>query len=303
MGPLPAVDGVTHRWVTARGLRWHVAEAGSGGDVVVLLHGFPQHWYEWRRLMPTLARRYRVIAVDLPGSGWSDAPRMSYRKEQLADHVLGLLDALGLARVNLVGHDWGGWIGFLLCLRAPERIRRFLALNIIHPWPGPTSLRSAWRLWYQLILAAPVVGYAAQRTRWFTRLLLRLGTADGKIWDPAVLAAFADVQAEPSRARAGVRLYRTFLLRELIPILRGRFADARLTVPSRLLFGCADATMDPAMLATNRGRAAEIPVELVPGCGHFIAEECPDLVADRALALFAEDIPEPGASHGSRSGG
>ncbi|HEX5375339.1 MAG TPA: alpha/beta fold hydrolase, partial [Solirubrobacterales bacterium] len=85
---LPVVEGVTHRWVEARGLRFHVAEAGSGDDPVLLLHGWPQHWYEWRELMPALADRHRVVAMDLRGFGWSDAPRRGYEKENLASDVL-----------------------------------------------------------------------------------------------------------------------------------------------------------------------------------------------------------------------
>jgi pimeloyl-ACP methyl ester carboxylesterase len=102
---LPAVEGVTHRWVQARGLTFHVAEAGGGEDPVLLLHGWPQSWYEWRSLMPALADRHRVVAMDLRGFGWSDAPRRGYEKENLADDVLAVLDELGIERV---GHDWGG---------------------------------------------------------------------------------------------------------------------------------------------------------------------------------------------------
>src|ERR1051326_5683167 len=83
---MPIVEGVSHRWVQARGLRFHVAEAGAGDDVVLLLHGWPQHWYEWRHLMPALAAdgRRKVLAMDLRGFGWSDAPRRGYEKENLA---------------------------------------------------------------------------------------------------------------------------------------------------------------------------------------------------------------------------
>ncbi|MFI5121970.1 MAG: alpha/beta fold hydrolase, partial [Vicinamibacteria bacterium] len=135
MSELPHVDGVTHRFVGANGIVFHVALAGSANDdPVLLLHGWPQHWYEWRHLIPQLADRHRVLALDLRGFGWSDAPRRGYLKEQMATDVLAVLDALGLDRVKLVGHDWGGWIGFLLCLRAPERVDRYLALGITHPW-------------------------------------------------------------------------------------------------------------------------------------------------------------------------
>ena len=80
MSELPQVPGVTHHRVRARGVEFHYAEAGSGDDVVLCLHGWPQHWYEWRNLMPALADRYRVIALDLRGFGWSEAPPTATRR-------------------------------------------------------------------------------------------------------------------------------------------------------------------------------------------------------------------------------
>ena len=127
----PHIDGVTHRFVDAGGLRMHVAEAGpEDGEVIVLLHGWPQHWYEWRHQIPELAKHYRVICPDLRGFGWSDAPSSGYEKETLAEDIVNVLDALGLERVKLVGHDWGGWCGFLICLNHPERVERFLNFSV-----------------------------------------------------------------------------------------------------------------------------------------------------------------------------
>src|SRR4051812_33676507 len=164
MAEPPQVDGIRHRYVEARGLRFHIAEAGEGDDVVLCLHGWPQHWYEWRRLLPALAGDHRVLALDQRGFGWSDAPADGYEKENLVADVLAVLDQLGIERVKLVGHDWGGWIGFLLCLRAPRRIESFLALNIIPPWFNLRVIYGhAWRFWYQQMILTPVIGYALHR--------------------------------------------------------------------------------------------------------------------------------------------
>jgi pimeloyl-ACP methyl ester carboxylesterase len=288
MTELPTVEGVTHRWIEARGIRFHVAEAGSGDDTVLLLHGWPQHWYEWRHLMPALADRHRVVAIDLRGFGWSDAPRDGYLKEEMASDVLAVLDELGLERVKLVGHDWGGWIGFLLCLRAPERFDRYLALNILHPWiERRKAIRHAWRFLYQWVVLAPGIGYRAHRGGRLVRTVLRLGVSDRSVWDERTLSIFADNLAEPDRARAAVQLYRVFNLREIGPIMRGRYARERLTVPTRMVFGSEDTALHPSLLAGYEKHADDMDVELVPGCGHFIADERPDLVAERARAFLA----------------
>jgi pimeloyl-ACP methyl ester carboxylesterase len=284
----PRVEGVSHSTVRARGLDFHVAEVGEGEDVVLCLHGWPQHWYEWRHLMPALADRHRVLAMDLRGFGWSEAPRDGYEKENLASDVLAVLDELGIKRVKLVGHDWGGWIGFLLCLRAPERFDRFLALNILHPWVSPRgALPQAWRFTYQLVILAPGLGYRLHRSgRFVPRVLVGASTERG-CWDAATLHAFTDNLAEPERARACVQMYRVFNLRELRPLLRGRYAKQRLTVPTLMLFGIDDAALRPELLAGYERHADDMRVELVEGCGHFIADERPDLVAERAREFFA----------------
>jgi pimeloyl-ACP methyl ester carboxylesterase len=85
---LPEVAGVNHRYLEVDGIRFHIAEAG-GGEPLVMLHGWPQNWYMWRRLVAPLGERYRLIMPDLRGLGWSDAPPSGYNKERLASDVLG----------------------------------------------------------------------------------------------------------------------------------------------------------------------------------------------------------------------
>jgi pimeloyl-ACP methyl ester carboxylesterase len=285
---LPHVDGVTHRTVRARGIDFHVAEAGGGDDVILCLHGWPQHWYEWRHLMPALADRHRVLAMDLRGCGWSDAPRDGYEKEDMATDVLAVLDELGLERVKLVGHDWGGWIGFLLGLRAPQRFERFLALNIIPPWVNLRNIVGhAWRFWYQQMVLAPGIGYRLHVGGDFVPRVLVGGSEIKDVWTDEDLRVFADNLAEPARARAAVQVYRVFNWREAWPIARGRYAEAVLRVPTLLVFGTEDFVLRPSMLGGYQWHAEEMTVELVPGCGHFIADERPDLVAARAREFLA----------------
>lgn len=288
MSEPPQVDGVTHRTVRVRGLDFHVAEAGSGDDVVLCLHGWPQHWYEWRALMPALADRHRVLALDLRGFGWSDAPRDGYEKENLVTDVLAILDELGLDRVKLVGHDWGGWVGFLLCLRAPQRFERFFALNIVPPWINlRATIGHLWRFWYQQVVLTPGLGYALHRRGDFIKRVLVGGSEIKGVWDEETLAIFSDRFTEPARARAAVQMYRVFNWREVLPIVRGRYAEKRLTVPTLLVFGSDDFVLRPEMLAGYQRHADEMRVELVPGCGHFIADERPDLVAARAREFLS----------------
>src|SRR6185312_13340597 len=212
--------------VEAGGLRMHVVEAGPGdGDPVLLLHGWPQNWYQWRHQIPALAGAgYRVIVPDLRGFGQSEAPPDGYDKENMATDVLNLMDAMGLQRVRLLGHDWGGWIGFILCVRAPERFSRYLALNIAHLW-GKTSLRSLlsiWRFWYQAVIASPLGRWLLRNRPGFVRTIITGRSPNPQSWTDEDLDAFTKPLQEPARAEASVQLYRTFLLKEFGPVAAGR---------------------------------------------------------------------------------
>jgi pimeloyl-ACP methyl ester carboxylesterase len=279
---LPALDGVSHRTVDARGVRFHVAEAGAGTPLL-LVHGWPQHWWVWRRVVPLLAPHARLLMLDLRGFGWSDAPRDGYDKQTMTDDVLAVADALELERVSIVGHDWGAWIGFLAALSAPSRVERLVALSIPPPFgrPSPRALVETWRLTYQLALAAPAVGERLAASESFVRWMLRGGAAHAGAFTDADLRAFADALAEPARARASAQLYRTFLTREI-----GRGASGRLRVPTLLMTGSADPVVRPVMVAGRERWADDLTVEVVPGCGHFLPEERPDLVAERARSFL-----------------
>lgn len=293
-GELPTVEGVGHRFVQAGTVRLHVAEAGAG-EPVIMLHGWPQHWYCWRRVIPRLVERHRVICPDLRGFGWSDAPASSYAKEELACDVIALLDALGLDRVRLVGHDWGGFVAFLAALRAPERFSGLLALSIVHPWARsiriglstlPLLVRQLPRLpvlAYQPLVAAPVLGPLVQRLPPFYGAVFALA-GGSRLWSAAERDAFARTLREPARAEAASRVYRTFLLRELPAIARGSFAAGRLTVPTRLVIGRRDPVITEQSLGGFESHADDMKVEVVDG-GHFLPEERPDVVADRVLAM------------------
>lgn len=278
--------GVRHSLVQTDRLAVHVAEAGCG-EPVILLHGWPQHWWEWRFVIGPLAEHYRVICPDLRGFGWSAAPRGGYEKEGMAADLIALLDALGLERVRIAGHDWGGFVSFLAALRAPERFSHLLALGIIHPWLGRGALSPlgvASVVGYQGSLILPLVGTAVQRYSPFISLLMRL-SRPGK-WEPGAIAAYSDRLREPARARASVALYRTFVARELRPLLAGRYRDRRLEVPARLIIGERDPVVGRGLDGFERF-APRMSLERVPDVGHWLPEEMPELVVEAALDLFS----------------
>jgi pimeloyl-ACP methyl ester carboxylesterase len=285
----PHVPGVRHHFVDAGGLRMHVAEAGPpDGDPLLLLHGWPQHWYEWRGLVPELSQHYRMVMPDLRGLGWSEITKRGYDKEQLAEDVVALLDAMGIERVKLIAHDWGGYAGFMLALFHPERVERYVALNIIHPWV-PRSLRVAanfWRMAYQIPLIAPLLGPRATRIPGLVGLYLRGGLIGGHPFSPEDMEIFEAPLRDRERAKVTAGYYRSFQFVDFPRMASGRYNRMRLRTPTRLLFGTGDVVIVPAFLRGYEKYADDMRVEPVEGSGHFIADTLPDLVAQRALEFF-----------------
>src|SRR5262249_43905326 len=155
------LPGVHHRFIDlGGGVTIHVADAGAADGVpVMLVHGFPQNWWEWRELIePLAADGYRVLCPDLRGAGWSSAPADRYRKNDMADALAAVVDRLGVGPVTLVAHDWGGPVAFIMMLRHPEKVSGFFGVNTIAPWltADRAMLRHLWRFWYQIPLALPV---------------------------------------------------------------------------------------------------------------------------------------------------
>jgi pimeloyl-ACP methyl ester carboxylesterase len=290
---LPDLPGVEHVDVNAAGLRMHVALAGPpDAPPVVLLHGWPQHWWAWRHVIPLLADRYRLVIPDLRGHGWTDAPRSGYGKEQFATDLLATLDALGLDRVRLVGHDWGGWAGFLACLREPARFERFVAVSI--PPPSlrlhPRAALDAWRLSYQVLLATPLGPRLLRERPELVRRALRAGAQHPEATTEEDLDLFAQVLQEPARARASSLVYRTFLVEDAPSLLIGRYRDAELAVPTTILYGTHDVVVQRWMLRGGPGFRPRLDIRSTDDAGHWLPEERPDLVA----AAVAEPVPVPG---------
>lgn len=269
-GAPPSLPGVRHEWVDAGGLRTHVALAGAeDAPPLLAVHGWPQHWWAWRLVIPELAKSWRVIAPDLRGHGWTDAPPSGYEKEQFAGDLLALLDAMGIARATWIGHDWGAFAGFLAAMRAPERFERLVALCVPPPFArdrNPASL--ALLLGYQGPISTPLLGTLIVR-KGFAGRILRIARAKGA-WTDEEIRTYDDVFR--ARPHVTIQTYRTFLTRELVALARGRYRRSDLHVPTTIVVGDRDAITR----SVRPGAYPGIEVVRVPDVGHFLPEEDPE---------------------------
>ena len=126
-----------HSYIETNGIRLHIVQAGpKSGVPIVLLHGFPEFWYGWRKQIPALVEAgCRVIVPDQRGYNLSDKPKgvRNYGIYALVDDIVGLIDAMEYEKVNLVGHDWGAVVGWMMANKYPERLHRLGIMNVPHP--------------------------------------------------------------------------------------------------------------------------------------------------------------------------
>ena len=274
-----------------RGIRRHLATAGpADGPVVLLHHGWPQHWYQWRHLIPALADAgYRVIAPDSRGFGWSEhPPDEDFSHAAFVDDVVALCGQLGLEQINYVGHDWGCWFGFLLALQRPDLVERAALISAPHPWLPPpaldldTVLRFS-KLSYQVAIASPTPPGPLKPALF--RLIAQ--AAHGDRFSESELDTYMRPLSQPAQQRASTQLYRNTVLREAPAIARGGHAGERLTMPVLYMIGDGDQLFDEELVNELPSHGDDVQVEIVRGAGHFVPEETPDVVRDRVLAFLA----------------
>ena len=282
-----------HRFVAANGARFHVAEAGEG-PLVLLLHGFPQFWWAWRRqLAPIAAAGFRAVAMDLRGYGASDKPPRGYDTVTLAADVAGVIRALGEPHAVVVGHDWGGWLAWSMPALAPGVTRAVAIASMAHP----LEMRSALIDSRQRRAAARVLAFQTpiRPERWLVNrdgvgTLLRDWGGPGYP-DPETAEVYQRAIRVPFVAHTSLEYFR-WAFRSLPRPDGRRFAAAvgqAITVPVLHLHGERDPFVltETAWLSRSRVRGP-FRWHLVPGVGHFLPEEAPDTVTAALLGWLAD---------------
>jgi pimeloyl-ACP methyl ester carboxylesterase len=270
---------LAHRYADLGDVRLHYVEAGEG-PLVLLLHGFPQFWYEWRYQIPALIEAgFRVIAPDMRGYNLSDKPPgvRAYRVELLAHDVERLIVACGEQTATVVGHDWGAMVAWIAAMRYPGRVRRLAILNVPHParfLDALLSPRQLLRSSYIFFFQIPRLPEEVIRARDFT--LLRSAFHRDPVRPEAFTAEdierYVEAMARPGVLTATLNYYRALLrnprqtqaLLERIeaPVLviwgeRDRFLSRRLAEP-------------PSLWVPNL-----LGVERLPDASHWVAEDHP----------------------------
>lgn len=279
-----AQTDISQRYVQANGVRLHVAQAGpEDGPPLVLLHGFPEFWFGWRRQIPYFAARgYRVYAPDQRGYNLSEKPTQvsDYRLDTLATDIDALAQALGHEQVYLVGHDWGAVVAWWTAIQYPGRVRKLGILNVPHPAVMQRNLTSniaqMLKSWYIYLFQLP----------WLPEQFLLSGntsifttTSNRGSFTNDDLRAYREAWRQPGAATGMLQWYRALLR---------HFPEApssdRVTMPTLILWGKNDVALQPELASQSLAYCDDGRLVMFDDATHWVQHDA----AERVNALLGE---------------
>jgi pimeloyl-ACP methyl ester carboxylesterase len=289
------MTAIRHGYATVNGIRLHYAESGSGHDLVILLHGFPEFWYSWRHQLPVLGEHFHVVAPDTRGYNLSDKPDRveDYRVDVMVNDVIGLIDHFGAQKAAVVGHDWGASVAWAVAQRHPERVSK-LAVMQVPPaavWRENMSLGQLRRSWYMFLFQLPRLPEwmvtrknMAALDRTFTDSVGRKNS-----FSAADIETYKEALRQPGAITSALNYYRAnfrrLASRKPQNVEEG-VRDERTRVPTLFIFAEKDLAILPA---TVRGveNYVDAPYREVriPDSGHWVQNEAVEEV-NAALIEF-----------------
>ncbi len=253
--------------------------AGGSGPAIIFLHGFSQDWYEFGQVMRLLADRYTVIAVDLRGIGKSKVTRAGYDAKTLANDIHELAGHLAINNPYIVGHDMGGMIAYAYARLYPTETRGIAILD--GPLPGTSStdlmvkLPILWHFTFHRLPKLPEWLIGGHEYSYFKSAFFHRFAKDKQAMSDTVMRHYASAYATPEQLRAGLGLYRTY--QENRDSCSPR-RDACAYFPPRGTM--APVSRPTANELTKKFGCRKVTAQVVTGCGHFMADEQPQVIAD-----------------------
>lgn len=280
-----------HLRVTAKGAAFHVARAGHGRPLL-LLHGWPEFWLTWQPVMERLASRFTLYAPDLRGFGDSDKPAGPFGPEQQAADMLALLDALGLDRAGIVGHDVGGALMQPLARNAPARIAGLFFFDFVYPGIGPRMaeperLNNIWyQSFHQMEMAPALVGATRESCRTYIAHFLRNWSHRKDAFDD-VVDAFTDNFMKPGNLAGGFAHYRAAHAGR-VRMMKGEApALPPIDVPTCVRWAEHDPLFPYAWTDRMSETFSNLDLAMFAGVGHFPHREDPDRASEEIARFFA----------------
>ncbi len=268
-----------HAYITTNGVKLHYVTQGEG-DLMLMLHGFPEFWYSWRHQIPEFAKDYKVVALDLRGYNDSDKPadKSAYVMDEFILDVEGVIKGLGYDKCILVGHDWGGAIAWNFAYAHPEMVERLIILNLPHPAKFAEGIRNPQQLLrssYMFFFQIP----------WLPEFLIQ--SSDYQPIETAIKgmavnkSAFSKEDLEAYKDAAAKRGAMTATLNYYRNIFQQRMTSqdwSVLSVPTLMIWGEKDTALGKELTYGTEAYVRDFQIKYIPDCSHWVQQEKPELV-------------------------
>lgn len=276
----------SHHMADVNGVKIHFVKGGTG-EPVVLLHGFPQTWYEWHRIMPVLAEQYTVIAPDLRGMGASSKPASGYDNQTVAEDIYQLVRQLGLQHISIVGHDAGAPVAYAYAAAHPDDVRRLVVMeSAIAGTESPKMMEFIQSYWHMGFHAEPdiaeslIVGRERMYLSWFYRKFA---------YNPAAFAEedideYVRWYSAVGAMRSALQYYR-YGQQDTAQNMESK--KQKLAMPVLAIGG--EQSLGKYVEELLQEFASNIRGSVIKDCGHWIAEEQPKELTQQLLDFFGEE--------------
>lgn len=279
-----------HHFIETNRIRLHCVTQGDG-ELVVLLHGFPEFWYSWRHQIPALARHFKVVVPDLRGFNDSDKPQSGYDLDTLVADIRGLIESLGYSKAHLVGHDWGGSIAWHFAHHMPDALNRLAILNAPHPQSFLRELASNFdqvrRSWYVFAFQIPGLPewLIQQNLSEFVKNTFQGNAVRKGAFSKRDTEIYQSALSKPGVLQSALSYYRQLFAPQLLLRQFGR-SPKPIQSPTLVLWGEDDQFLSRRLVDEIETHIdAPCDLRMIPECGHWIQQETPQTV-NRELLNF-----------------
>jgi len=278
---IPALEGFTQQLVPANGIKINAVTGGSGPPVL-LLHGWPETWWEWHKVMPLLAERFSIVAIDLRGAGFSDCPQGGYDKATMARDAHEVMIGLGHDHYAVCGHDIGGMVALPQAAIYREAVTHLAVLDV--PLPGwsewESAIASLWHFSFHANRDLPERLIHGREYDYISTFMAER-FYDHSTFDPAVIEIYAKAMALPGRTRGGMEWYRKLAADHAAAL---EYKKRPLEIPVLGLGG--DQRFGARMVPMLSEFARNVTGGAIERCSHYVADERPDEVAAGLISFL-----------------
>ncbi len=276
---------ITTRTLHTATLDFAIDEAGTGPDIALCLHGFPESRFSWRHQLPALAEHgWHAVAPDLRGYGGTSRPlaRAAYRMERLVEDVAAMFDALGARRRLLIAHDWGALIAWQFAIERVRALDGLVIMNVPHPAVFRAVLRRSprqWaRSWYVLFFQFPVLPETLLRAAGARAVgeAFRGMAVNKSAFPPDVLAHYKTAALQPGALTAMINYYRA----NFSSLLHAT-ESPRIDVPTLMVWGEQDTALGLELTEGYAPYVSDFTLRRLPGVSHWVQQEAPEQVNER----------------------